>query len=150
MINRSGVKIPQAPIRQSVRLALENHSAKGSVTVVLTDDVELRELNLKYREIDSPTDVLSFCYDADMFCGLGDLAISIETAKRQAATRGADLNHEVVTLAIHGALHLAGLDDESDEDRVIMLAEMNRVLRMMELPEDSEWCSHSYGDEAVS
>jgi probable rRNA maturation factor len=78
------------------------------VSVLLTDDREIKELNRAYRKIDRPTDVLSFpMKDSRM---LGDIVISVDRAEEQAARYGVDLDEELSRLLIHGALHLAGYD----------------------------------------
>jgi probable rRNA maturation factor len=91
----------------------------GEVDVLLAGDRTLRKLNRKFRGKDSPTDVLSFPAGAStMFFGgrelAGDLAISLETAGRQARAYGHSLEEEVKVLLLHGVLHLAGMDHETD------------------------------------
>ncbi|WP_082125726.1 rRNA maturation RNase YbeY [Silvibacterium bohemicum] len=88
----------------------------GSVSVLLTGDEEIRRLNREFRHKDKSTDVLSF---PAMEIGgrtkiAGDLAISVETAAREAKTRGHELMVELETLVLHGVLHLAGYDHETD------------------------------------
>lgn len=91
----------------------------ASVSVLLSTDAELKRLNRTFRGKNKPTDVLSF--PADLIPGLpiahqhgGDLAISLETAGRQAEIFGHDLQAELKILILHGLLHLAGLDHETD------------------------------------
>lgn len=81
----------------------------GEVTILLTSDAELRQLNLQFRKKDKPTDVLSF-----PSVGGGDIAISLQTARAQATALGHDLLTEIKVLILHGILHLAGYDHESD------------------------------------
>ena len=86
----------------------------GEVHVLLSDDAELRRLNKFFRKKDKATDVLSFPA-AEGTAGIaGDLAISLETAARQAAEFGHTLQDEVKVLLLHGVLHLAGHDHECD------------------------------------
>lgn len=110
-------------------------------TIVLTDDAEIHALNLEWRKVDAPTDVLSFAYqeaeNADLTPDLlGDIVISIPTARRYAE----ELTHaqwlgseetpvspwsfhlELAFLLVHGFLHLMGHDHEEPEDEVIMKA----------------------------
>jgi probable rRNA maturation factor len=82
---------------------------KGHVTVLLTTDLTIRRLNREFRGQNKATDVLSFPAD-----GLGDLAISVHTALRQAVEQGHSLSIEVKVLILHGLLHLAGYDHEAD------------------------------------
>jgi probable rRNA maturation factor len=87
---------------------------EGEVHVLLTGDATLRRLNRQFRGKDKVTDVLSFPA-AESGAGVaGDLAISLETAARQAARFGHSLRDEVRVLLLHGVLHLAGFDHETD------------------------------------
>ena len=87
---------------------------QGVVDVLLTSDATLRRLNKTFRGKNKSTDVLSFpAADNDQHIA-GDLAISLETAARQAAAYGHSLRDEVRTLLLHGLLHLSGLDHETD------------------------------------
>jgi len=99
-----------AAAQAEVRLA-------GEVSVLLTGDEEIRRLNREYRRKDKATDVLSFPADAMAHAmGIaGDLAISVETAAREAETRGHALAVELEVLLLHGTLHLAGYDHEVDD-----------------------------------
>ena len=106
-------------------LALKAAGCSGSVSVLLTNDERIRELNREFRGKDSPTDVLSFpavAWEFETESGpksksAGDLAISLETAARQADSLGHSLATEVKVLILHGALHLAGFDHEADAGR---------------------------------
>ena len=94
--------------------------ADSSVTVAFVSDKKIRELNLKFRRIDKATDVLSFPSDSSDG-EIGDIAISIETAARQAKQSGLTLDGEISQLLLHGLLHLSGYDHETDN------GEMNRL-----------------------
>lgn len=88
---------------------------KGYVTVLLTTDDAIKKLNRQFRRKNKATDVLSF--PADSLAGTrtaGDLAISFDTAARQAEAFGHSLRVEIKILMLHGLLHLAGFDHESD------------------------------------
>jgi probable rRNA maturation factor len=94
---------------------------RGQVTVLLTTDKTLRDLNRRFRQKNEPTDVLSFpptnlLQDQEEVAG--DVAISIETARRQAAEQGHSLATEIKILILHGSLHLAGYDHESDSGKM--------------------------------
>lgn len=87
------------------------------VGVLVTDDAAVRTLNRRWRGKDRPTDVLSFpCGDRlpEGRIYLGDVAISLETAQRQAAQRGVPLARELATLLLHALVHLCGYDHETD------------------------------------
>ncbi len=103
----------------------------GSVDVRLGTDAELRRLNRRFRGKDKATDVLSF--PAEPIPGLppehqraGDLAVSVETAARQAEEHGHSLATELRILLLHGLLHLHGLDHETDGGE---MAARERALR---------------------
>jgi probable rRNA maturation factor len=102
-------------------LAAKAAGCSGPVTVLLTSDERIQELNREFRGKNSPTDVLSFpavAWELEAGNGhksAGDLAISIETSARQAESHGHSLATEVKVLILHGALHLAGFDHETDD-----------------------------------
>jgi probable rRNA maturation factor len=88
----------------------------GEVNILLTGNSEIQRLNLQFRRKDQPTDVLSFP-SVEPGEG-GDIAISLQTARVQAAQIGHDLLTEVKVLILHGMLHLAGHDHESDRGQM--------------------------------
>ena len=110
--------LPRRELQTFVREAALAIPLEGEVSVLLTGDAEVQELNRIYRRKNKPTDVLSFPAAAlDSTHGpplAGDLAISVETAQRQADTFGHSLLYEVKILLLHGMLHLAGMDHEAD------------------------------------
>lgn len=89
---------------------------KGEVSVLLTTDRAIRRLNRDFRGKDKATDVLSFPAEAGFVDAAiaGDLAISVPTARKQAAAQGHALRVELKVLLLHGLLHLAGYDHEAD------------------------------------
>lgn len=90
--------------------------------VVFVSDSRIRQLNRDFRGKDTATDVLSFpLLDSDSSQILGDIVISAERALEQAADNGLDFETEIRQLMLHGLLHLAGYDHETDE------GEMNRL-----------------------
>ena len=96
--------------------AIRTARLSGSVSVLLTGDAEIRRLNRDFRHKDKATDVLSFPAGEDHGRSrtAGDLAVSVETAAREAALRGHPLDTELRILLLHGVLHLAGYDHETD------------------------------------
>ncbi len=86
----------------------------GQVEVLLTSDAELRRLNKAFRGKNKATDVLSFPAPREAKDIAGDVAISLETALRQAEEHGHSLRDEVRVLMLHGLLHLDGEDHETD------------------------------------
>jgi probable rRNA maturation factor len=88
---------------------------EGNVEILLAGDATLRRLNRDFRAKDKPTDVLSFPAPPNFADGhAGDLAISLQTAQRQADEHGHTLADEVRVLLLHGLLHLSGMDHETD------------------------------------
>jgi len=100
-------------LARHLREAQATVGLRGEVTVLLTTDDGIRGLNRRFRKKNKATDVLSFPVEG--FGGIaGDLAISVETAARQAAEQGHRLSVELRVLMLHGLLHLAGFDHETD------------------------------------
>ncbi len=97
---------------------LESEVAGGrSFCCQIASDQELRRLNRQFRKKDYATDVLSFpAPAADGF--LGEIAISFDRARQQAAERRHDVGHEIKILMLHGLLHLLGMDHETDRGRM--------------------------------
>jgi len=97
---------------------------KAELSLVLVGNAEIQTLNAKYRQRNYPTDVLSFAAEKNLPMEtylLGDVIISIEKAAEQANERGHTLNKEMVTLLIHGVVHLMGYDHErSSKDARVM------------------------------
>lgn len=112
---------------------LKNHAEKfmralgrqdDELSILLVDDATIKNLNQQHRNIDAATDVLSFPQmEDDEFIShiLGDVVISVETARRQAAEHHFSLEQELVLLLVHGLLHLLGYDHEqSPEEGQVM------------------------------
>jgi len=91
------------------------------VSILLTDDADIQKLNQQFRDIDQPTDVLSFPQNAEEdppIPGeiiLGDIAVSLDTAQAQAKEHDLTFEEEIILLLIHGILHLLGYDHEISE-----------------------------------
>lgn len=128
-------------IAQKAVLATVNahHIEDYEVSVLLTDDRHMTELNLEYRGIDAPTDVLAFAMregeDSEMMLStiLGDVVISLETAERQAITEKHSLEEEVAFLTVHGMLHLLGYDHQTQEEAVVMFKKQNSILQRLQV-----------------
>ena len=108
----------------------------AALAILVTDDEEVRQMNLQFLGIDEPTDVLSFPDEADDFVQgmsdeklLGDIAIALPTAQRQAEIAGHSLDAEVAHLLTHGILHLCGYDHVTNaEDEARMRAREEHYL----------------------
>ena len=142
VLNHSGRRLRIEPIRRAVRVALSRHGREtAAVNVLLTGDEEIRTLNKQFRSVDEATDVLSFPAGDFHRASLGDIAISVAYAERQAAARKVSLAQELAYLSIHGALHLVGFDDETETERAVMVEEMNVVAKESGLKPDLDWHS---------
>jgi probable rRNA maturation factor len=111
--------------------------ADASISLTLVNDAAIREINRAHRGKDAPTDVLSFPLEPEPFAHeklLGDIVISIETARRQAADYEAPLQREVERLMIHGLLHVLGHDHMEPAERREMEAEERRLAAVIGMP----------------
>jgi rRNA maturation RNase YbeY len=125
-------------VARKILLSLGCRTAE--LSLLFTDDAQMRGLNKRYRKINHPTDVLAFSMlEGDAFPPrsrlLGDVVISLETAKRQAKETGHPLGQEVKILLIHGILHLLGYDHEDSKEAARLVERKTRVL-LKELERD--------------
>ncbi len=108
-------------------------AAQADLTLLVTGDERLRELNREFLGIDAPTDVLSFPADeTDPETGrryLGDVAISLPRAKAQALSGGHALEQELQLLVVHGVLHLLGHDHARPEEKARMWTAQAEALK---------------------
>jgi len=142
ILNSSGENIDSRLLERAVHETLTRHeAASGDVSILLTSDDEVRDLNARFRGIDEATDVLTFPSGTDLFGSLGEIAIATSYAARQAALRNWSAQEEIAHLVIHGSLHLAGFDDIEDDQRAAMLREQNLIAGKLGLPQDPEWSS---------
>lgn len=125
-------------------LKSENILHDVDVYVTLTNNEVIHEINKKYRDVDRPTDVLSFpMYERDEISLLkdskkqnqeeilGDIVISIEKVKEQAHEYGHSFDRELAYLVTHGMLHLLGYDHIIDEEKIVMRAKEEEILQDM-------------------
>lgn len=126
----------------------DQYGLQGEVSVLVTGDAAMRSLNHRYRAIDEPTDVLTFPAPSSAHSQCGDIAVSIDFARRQAALRGVPIEEEIAMLAIHGGLHLAGFDDETDDGRADMVRRMNEIAVSCGVTPDADWSSLPHGGTA--
>ncbi len=133
-------------------LEYEECDFDAEVSVTITDNEGIHEINKDFRGIDRPTDVLSFpmlefdeegnasedyeeCEDGAVM--LGDIVISLERAKEQAAEYGHSMLREVAFLAAHSMLHLLGYDHvQSEEDAAVMFKKQEEILAHLEYTRD--------------
>ena len=110
-----GTVLSKPGLTRFLNRAREAAGIQGDVEVLLTNDAEMKRLNRSFRGKNKATDVLSFPAANEIsMTHAGDLAISLDTASRQAEDFGHSLRDEVRILLLHGLLHLAGFDHETD------------------------------------
>lgn len=109
------------------------------VSVVITDNDQIQQLNKKYRKVDKPTNVLAFPMQEGQFSNitpglLGDIVISCETAQEESTSSNISLSERVSQLLIHGILHLIGFDHETNESDAGKMEEKSlELLRQIEV-----------------
>jgi len=104
-----------------------------SMQVIFVDNDQIRDINKMYRNIDKPTDVISFPNDDEKDDSLGDIFISIDQAKIQALDYGHTLEREIGFLAVHGYLHLLGYDHHTEADEKEMFTLQEEILNKANL-----------------
>ncbi len=135
----SDFSFPEEPLERAAQAALQHESQSQDVelSIVLTDNARLHELNLNYLGVDSPTDVLSFpASETDPETGsryLGDILISVPRAQAQAEAAGHPLESEVQLLVVHGVLHLLGHDHAEPEEKDRMWNAQSEILKSLGL-----------------
>jgi probable rRNA maturation factor len=120
-------------------LGCEGFDREVTVSLVITDDPEIRHMNKRFRGVDAPTDVLAFpSEEADGFVSpaelpshLGDVVISYPRAVEQALEAGHRTERELALLVVHGLLHLLGYDHRDEEGRAGMWAAQDRILQQL-------------------
>jgi probable rRNA maturation factor len=129
--------VPAELIERAALAVLAHQSAAGDLSIVLTDDAQLQQLNRDYLGFDVPTDVLSFpASELDPETGapyLGDVLVSIPRAESQARTASHPLEAELQLLVVHGVLHLLGYDHAEPEAKEKMWAAQAQVLESIGL-----------------
>lgn len=152
--NQKKIKLPSG-LRLLVRkccqavLVTENFGHSAEVSVSFVDNAEIHRLNKLYRDVDKPTDVLSFplgengVYDINNETGaylLGDVVISMETAVRQARIYNHSLEREVGFLTVHSMLHLLGYDHAASPLEAAKMREKEElVLERLGITRDKEY-----------
>jgi probable rRNA maturation factor len=109
-------ELQEEEIKRLARVVLDKEGRRGmEVALLLTDDSTIQSLNKSHRKMNQPTDVLAFPMENDEEI-LGDIAVSVQTAERQAAAAGHSLHTELKLLLLHGLLHLCGLEHDGHAD----------------------------------
>lgn len=138
-------------LKKAIELSLqqEGFDTPSEISVLLVNDEEIQEINREQRNLDKPTDVLSFPmvemeqgemlsnegdYDLDEnLLLLGDIVISMETTQRQAEEYGHSLERELAFLVTHGVFHLLGYDHLEEKEEQVMIGKQEAVLEAMGL-----------------
>jgi probable rRNA maturation factor len=148
MINiskKSGYKIPLRItwFRKVEESIIKNVTLKNPVEldIFITDDANIQKLNKTHRNLDKPTDVLSFYMEEgkpgefvvppDGFIHLGEIIISFETARRDSGKQDISIEDELTFLLIHGTLHLLGYDHEDPADGRVMRKKEDEIFRRL-------------------
>ena len=117
-------------VAEAVFNELDMSNNEYEISLLMTDDETIRQYNKEYRNKDMATDVLSFPMEDEIV--LGDIAVSFDTAKRQAEEAEINIDREVAFLFIHGLLHLLGYDHEtSEEDEEKMFVLQEKILKKL-------------------
>ncbi|MCL6487846.1 MAG: rRNA maturation RNase YbeY [Alicyclobacillus mali] len=127
---------PQAFVERVLEAAAERIGVRGEVSVLLVDDGAIHELNRTYRQVDRPTDVLSFPMNEGVALAdpddvdpiLGDIVVSVDRARDQAGAYGHSLAREMAFLLVHGFLHLNGFDHEDEAGEREMFGLQEEIL----------------------
>lgn len=127
---RSGKKFVSYLRRQLLRLHPKIKHAPKVVSIVLVGDQTMAKLHVQFMGIKGPTDVLTFPIDLDSngYCTFGEIIICVPEATRRAEKLGINVRDELLLYALHGLLHLSGLDDRTPTDYQRMHALEDQLL----------------------
>ena len=128
-----GRRVLARDLRRLVERAAAQAGREMEVSFAVIDDVRMQALNKQFLAHDYPTDVLAFPLADDPVL-LGDVLISADTARREAARRGHPAYHELLLYAVHGVLHLIGHDDHDAAERRRMRRAERETLAALGVP----------------
>ena len=130
------IRTADAIVRRAVgRAAATLSISPTEVAIVLTDDSTIRALNRDWRGIDAATNVLSFATKNAGGRHLGDIALAYETIAHEARRGRKPFAHHLAHLAVHGFLHLAGYDHDSEREALAMEGTERAILRQLAIPD---------------
>jgi probable rRNA maturation factor len=131
ILRKAAPGVSEAALARFLTRARRAAGVRGSVNVLITNSLELRTLNRRFRGKDKPTDVLSFPSQFAMPGFAGEIAISLAIARENAGKLGHPLMDELKILVLHGVLHLAGHDHEADQGEMARReASLRKKLRL--------------------
>lgn len=113
------------------RVILMYHKFPGDIQYIFCDDNFLAEMNQQYLQHNTLTDIITFNYNSGHYIS-GDIFISIERIKENAATYKTTMEDELHRVMIHGILHLCGLNDKTAKDKKLMQEKENEALHILE------------------
>ena len=149
VIDHAGDHSFEAHIVSAVQLVLRGFEIpRAEISVALVDDPTIHRLNRDFLQHDWPTDVVTFPGEDPMNVGgvnadvdseavFGEIIISVDTARRVAREMKLETQGEILLYAIHGTLHLIGLDDHTDEDQTNMRAAETKFMKLVGMPDHS-------------
>lgn len=120
-------------IKTLMKRIFKHVKEKQTMQIIFVTQDEIKRLNQTYRNIDKPTDVLSFVNDDPMDKSLGDIFISVDQATMQAQDFGHSLDRELGFLAVHGYLHLKGYDHHTPDEEKVMIEKQEEILKKAKL-----------------
>ncbi|MEC8336952.1 MAG: rRNA maturation RNase YbeY [Planctomycetota bacterium] len=130
-------KVDQERLKQGIQLVLRDYEVKRAVIglAIVTDDT-IQKMNKRFLDHDYATDVLSFPlsdseHETDVL--EGEIAISFDTAQKRSGEFGWGTENELLLYAVHGALHLVGLSDQTREERTLMRRAEQKILSQMNI-----------------
>ncbi len=140
-LNRQTARLLRQAVRTALLQSRLSPRLRVEVGVTLTDEEGIRQLNRRFRQIDRPTDVLSFPLEEDLtpwqgeaanrFLLLGDIVLCREKAVEQARIYGHSYQREMAFLVVHGMLHLLGYDHQTPGQDQAMRQQQRRILTQM-------------------
>ena len=135
IINETNELIDTTDLYKVIEYTLKYENVTNAImNVIIIDNEKIHEINLKYRGIDRPTDVISFALEDDKtfvntsFRVLGDIYISIDKVYEQASNYNHSVRREISFLTVHGILHLLGYDHMKKEDELVMFSKQEKIL----------------------
>jgi probable rRNA maturation factor len=120
-------------VKQVLTKVFKTVNDPSSMEIIFVTQDMIHQMNLKFRDINRPTDVLSFVNDDEDIESLGDIFISLEQARIQALDYEHSFEREVGFLAVHGYLHLKGYDHHSDIEEEEMIKAQEEILNKADL-----------------
>ena len=129
----NNIKKPKQYFRKKINTLnkISNKKSKNEISILLTDNKNMKKLNFKFRRKNKPTDVLSFPLDKKGY--IGDIAISYEFVKKKSNLTS--FGYELDRLWIHGYLHLIGYDHKNNKDYLKMIKKENQLIKKLNCSE---------------